>query len=73
MITISVMIVVFVAVPPPFIAPSLIVIAIMPGIHVVFAVMGLKIALFVSAAPSMPTVIAIPITVGISECRISKR
>jgi hypothetical protein len=72
-ITVAVAVPVSISIPPPFIAPSLVAIPIMSCIGVVFAIVGLEIALFISAAPGMPVVIPIPVTVRESERGISKR
>jgi hypothetical protein len=62
--------------PPPLVAPSLVpisAITIVPGVHKVLTIVGSEIALFVPAAPRMPIVIPIPVTVGESERHVSKR
>lgn len=61
--------------PPPLAAPSLIAIitvAIVPLGHIVVSIVGLEVALLVFAAPRVPLVVAIPVTVTVSERCISE-
>jgi len=70
---ITIMVLVLVAVPPPFFPPSLMsAVAIMSGVHVMLVIAALEIALFISAPPSVPPMIAILVTVRISKRRISE-
>jgi len=71
---ITIMVLVLVAVPPPFFPPSLMsAVAIMSGVHVMLGIAALEIALFISAPPSVPAMIAIPVPVGVAKRCVSER
>jgi hypothetical protein len=72
-VTITIMVLIMGLVPPPFFPPSLMItVTIMAGVCIMLGVVGLEIALFISAPPSVPAMIAIPIPVGESKRRISE-